>query len=782
MKKTFLLLLFLLGVTTFGAVFQQSMSLNSFNAGELSPLMNARSDFVKYKLGAKTLENMVVTSQGPVSRRPGTKYIATVRDSNDPTRIIPFEYSTTDAYIIELDDGYMRFYKTDVNGLSGQILDPNLDAYEIVSPYDSNDVFEIQFCQTSDMMRLVHGDYPPQKLTRTGDAAWEIAQIDFTTGPFLDQNKTAGETITPSDITGDDITLTATGFSTGPFNDDLEGALWQISHVIDANSTTGSFTSAPANSSTIAVENGREFYYVTHGTWTGTILCQRSYDDGASWIEFGPPSSYANDGNIQYSGIEDEDDAIYRLRMTAYTSGTCTYTLTAKGFVHNGVVRIDTYKDANTVTADVITDLGEPNATWRWAEGAWSDYRGWPQTIELHEERIFYGGNASYPQTIWSSVTAEVDDDFDDMTAGALDSDALIYVLPGYNPIRWMVSHTYLMVGTMGSVGRLGFAEKGLTPTDVDYKSQAQNGSAAIKAVKANNAILYIERGEQKVREILYSYETEGFSTSDMTILSEHVLGTGVVDMAFQNRPFPILWCVRDDGDIATFTYQRDHDVTAWSRINTGASGDFESVATMPSPNEDEVWAVVQRTVDSNDIRYVEQFQPFDWGTDQNDCYFVDCGVDDITNLSHLEGETVALFANGRPIGTFTVDSGEIDPNDPNLTEYTVGLPYTSIFETVPLVMMTQFGSTASKYAKVLDLNIDFYETLGCHVGADSSHVSDIKFSPDSFATTIDVFSGLKYAPYPRGTTQSPRLYMTESDPVPLTIRGIYPKIEVTFE
>src|SRR5512146_1375902 len=153
-------ILSILASIALGATITQSISLTSFNAGALSPLMQSRIDSAKYRAGAPTLQNMIVRSQGPVTRRPGTKYIATVKDSNDPVRLIPFEYSTSDAYILELGDGYVRFYRNGAQVTSAGT------AYEVNAPWDANDLFEIQFAQDAQTMRLVHPDYAPYKLTR----------------------------------------------------------------------------------------------------------------------------------------------------------------------------------------------------------------------------------------------------------------------------------------------------------------------------------------------------------------------------------------------------------------------------------------------------------------------------------------------------------------------------------------------------------------------------------------------------------------------------------------
>lgn len=650
-----------LAAVAIGATAKRSVSLTNFNAGELAPLMQSRVDFPKYNSGAKTLQNMIVRAQGPASRRPGTKFIAEVKDGNDYACLIPFEYSTDDAYIIEVGDLYMRFYR-DGNQVPISALDAN--AYEIVSPYDANDLFEIQYAQDAQYMRLVHPDYAPYKLTRTGHAAWTLTAVDYTNGPFLDENDDTDVTITPSAVTGD-ITLSSTGSSV--WDADHVGALWQITHIDEANSVNGGFVlnlpyAGNPPSASLFIQKDRYFDFSTHGSWDGTCKLQRSFDEEVTWEDVIVHTSNF-DGNIQYSGQETDDDAYYRVRLDDYTQYTdrsyCVYNLVARSFAIHGVVEITAVADVNDANATVVEELGGITATYRWAEGVWSDYRGWPRTVEHHEQRCLYGGSEGWPQAVWASVTASQDSDYDDFDEGeSLADDAWTYILPGMNPIQWMKSAEYLMIGTTGGVGRLGSTE---TPIDATapptYRLQAKTGAAYIDAVDAVDAILYVERGNQKVREVSYTYSSDRYIAPDMTILAEHVGREGIVDIAFADRPDPILWCVRDDGQLLSFTYAPKHEVLAWGRHVTGQDvndmtswDEFESVAVIPGSSErangddrddDEVWVIVKRTLDSNDYRFIEQFQPLDWGDDPNYCWFVDCAFAGDTNgTSELEEET----------------------------------------------------------------------------------------------------------------------------------------------
>jgi hypothetical protein len=757
----------ILGTVALGATIKIPMSLQSFNAGELSPLLNARSNFPKYHSGAKTLENMLVRSQGPVERRPGTKYIAEVKDATDTIRIIPFEYSTSDAYIIELGDEYARFYRA-----GAQIQDGG-SAYEVVTPWDSNDVFELQFVQDAEFMRLAHPDYQPYKLTRTtaSHTSFTCTAIDFSGGPFFPDNDDDTQTITASAKTGT-VTLTTTS---ALFDSDHVGALWRIRHLVDANTVSG-YVSGGASSATLEVFKGQSFDMVTGDWWGATIKIERSYDEGSTWddaTQVWTVDSHA-DGNLQYAGKESYANALYRVTVPTLTWGSCYVTLSTRSGVFGGAVEITVVSDANTATAIVEDNnkLADVTATYRWAEGMWSDYRGWPRTVEHYEQRCVYGGSDTFPQTIWASVTADEDSEYDNFDAAdANDDDAYMFILPGMNPIQWMRAQEYLMIGTTGGVGRFGMTNAATTPANLDYRMQSHTGSDYIQAVRAVDSILFVERGGQKVREVGYTFASDSYVATDMTILAEHITGTGITSIAFQYRPDPILWCVRDDGQLLSFTYNKRHEVQAWARQTT--DGTFDSVAQIPGTDEDVVYTVASRTIDSNDVSYIENFAPLNW-TDQNDAWFVDSGTTDGNDVGHLEGEEVVILADARPIGPNTVSSGAVAAT--GYTNYVMGLPYTSIYESMPLVAQ---GEAALLKTAVLHINYDFQDTLACNHGTDADNVTAIQFSEDDFATTIDAFTGVKTTTFPRGQSRDRTIYIDVNDPVPMTLRGINPQLEV---
>lgn len=753
------------------SLFAYTADLTSFNTGKVSSYMESRSDFPKYPSFCRILENMLVLSQGPVTRRPGTKYIATAKQSG--AILIPFEYSVDDTYMIEAGNYYMRFYR---NG--GQILDPcdTNNPYEITTPFDTNELQNIRFAQSNNVMYLVDGNDEPQKLTRTAHTNWTIADINVTTGPFRPLD-TSDTNILPSGITGN-ITLMA---DKSIWFSGHVGALWAINQNMTSSTLTGTLDSNESSLESVYFKGGYSF--VTSGNSGGTITLERSTNGGITWSAALTPLTNTDFDN---PSEEEVDGAIYRVTMSNYASGTPTYTLTIANQQNYGIVKITAYIDANEVNAVVLADLSDANTTKAWREGYWSDYRGWPKTVTFHQQRLCFGGSETFPQTIWFGKSNP--DDVTNFTEGTADDSSFAMALPGQNPIQWLLSQDYMFVGTSGSIGKYGKEGEAITPTTPSFTEQSKNGSENISAVFAGDSVLYTERGGRRIREFAYSLQYNKFMSDDVTVLSSDILEDGVKDVAFQFRPNPILWCVLNDGNMATLTLLRNQEIISWSTQIT--DGNFISVATLPSSTgEDEVWTIVERSVDSNIVYYVEQFQPMNWGTDVNDCWFVDCGssydsaaTDTFGGMSYLEGKTITSYADGIVCPDVVVTDGNI--TIANLSSRVIsGLSFTSKLEIMPITIDPR---DKGMNKKITSIDFDFYQTGYCEyrAGKSGTLIPCNFWNPATFTqakqplyTSEDSYYNVRF---PYGSKKKATIYIQSDKPQPLTIRAILPEFEVS--
>lgn len=146
----------------------------SFAGGELSPEMLGRVDNVKYQNGLARCRNFVVKAQGPLENRPGFKFVREVKDSTKRVRLISFTYSTSQTMVIEMGAGYFRFHTQ-----GATLLGANGKPYEVANPYTEEDLFDVHYVQSADVLTLVHPNHPPRELRRLGAQVWDFRVIHF---------------------------------------------------------------------------------------------------------------------------------------------------------------------------------------------------------------------------------------------------------------------------------------------------------------------------------------------------------------------------------------------------------------------------------------------------------------------------------------------------------------------------------------------------------------------------------------------------------------------------
>lgn len=364
---------------------------------------------------------------------------------------------------------------------------------------------------------------------------------------------------------------------------------------------------------------------------------------------------YKDQGHVQTDGEED-----YYLDTDSENSIT---------YLEEDLFDLQFVQDADTMY--IVHPSYKPQKLTRTAHNVWTldDYAptadpftsedNYPSCVAIYEQRLVFANSNDDPQKIWTTKSG----DYEDMTTGSDDDSAITYVLGSrrVNAIRWLADSDVLYVGTLGSVFKLwsGSSDDPLTPSNVSVKRVSSYGAANIMPKELGDFIYYVERNNKILREISYNYDYDKIIPSEISILSDHITGDGIVDMDYQQSPYSMLWCVRDDGEIATLTRQVEQQVIGWSRIVT--DGEFESVAVIPGDGEDdEVWVVVRRYIDGSYVRYVEYFKPTIYD-DQEDGYFVDCGLTmdtalDIEGITNANPAVVTITGHGLSDGdTITI-------------------------------------------------------------------------------------------------------------------------------
>ena len=743
-----------------------SYAFANFTAGELSPRLDGRFDLSKYRNGCSTLENLLIHPHGGATRRPGSYYVAGVKTNSAKTTLIPFEFNTEQTYIIEAGNEYFRFYKD-----NGQITSGG-SAYEIATPYATADLFELRYAQSADTMFIVHPNYAPRKLTRTAHTAWTLTEVAFEFGPFLDEN-TTDTTLTANGRDGS-ITLTASA--------DLFAAtdVGRLVKIHDGFAKITGYTNATLVAATV------------QKNLKGDAELLPTY--AASTISFkeGDPSSTGAEHNdrIVDTGKNFVDEG-FAVGMTITVSGTSS---------NNGdYLIVDLTEDTilvspsddlvNESAGSSFTIVGKLEATDEWRLGAFSETTGFPGAICFFEERLVFAGTTSQPQTVFFSEAGG----FEQFNSGADDADAMIYTLASsqVNVIRYLASGRALVIGTSGGefIASSGSTADPITPTTIQIKRQTRYGTANVDPVATGNVVLFLQRAKRKIRELVFNYDVDGYVAPDMTLLAEHVSEGGFEQLAVQQEPDNVIWAARADGQLCGLTYRREEDVVAWHRhIIGGTSAVVESVAVIPGDlNEDQVWLIVKRTVNGATVRYIEYLTPIDFGTNTSDAFYVDSGLTysgspatTISGLNHLEGETVTILADGAAHADKTVSSGAVTL-DRSASKVHVGLGYTSTLRTMRIEGGSVDGVSQGKVKRIHDVTVRLYQTVGAKVGASASATDVIPFrsSADPMDQALGLYTGDKTIEFDNGYDTDGFVTVVQDQPLPLTLLGIYARLEV---
>jgi len=664
---------------------------NNFNAGEWSPLTYGRADLQKYKNALATCLNYIPTAQGGLTRRPGTKYIAEVKDSSAKVHLQPFEFSITQAYVLEFGNQYVRFY---TNG--GQLLSGG-SPYEVATPYTTADLDNLSFVQSADVLYIAHPNYAPRTLSRNGATSWTLATLTFSDGPYMIMNTTA-------------TTLTSSVAGPG-------------SATVTASSTTG-------------INGGVGF----KTTDVGRVIRLKS---GTNW----------GWGTI-----------------TARTSAT-------------------------VVTVNWTTAVGT-TASNLWRLGVWTSDNGYPSSIVFHQDRLWFGGVAQFPNRLDASVTGDYTNFAGtDATGTVSDSSALSFNLASakMNTINWMVSDEWgLLVGTASNewVVAANTIQVALTPTNVNAKPVTSYGSNSVKPVRMGKSTLFLQRTGRKLREMSYQFVVNTFQAPDISMLSEHLTQSGVAALAVQLAPQPVLWMARRDGALVSMSYDKDQEITGWAQHSLGGYSDsantlepqIESIAVIPSPDvsRDDLWITVKRYINGAVFRSVELMTKY-WenGDSVQDAFFVDCGAiydgaatTTITGLTWLKGQTVSVLANGAVHPDCVVNSSGVITLSRSSTHAMVGLKYQSVGKTLRIEAGGGDGSAQGKLKRIHRVIFRMFQTVGMDVQASGQpgYPEPFRSSADLMDNPVNLYTGDKRWSWGGTYDLEGQVSWSQDDPLPNNI------------
>lgn len=439
-----------------------------------------------------------------------------------------------------------------------------------------------------------------------------------------------------------------------------------------------------------------------------------------------------------------------------------------------GYVEITSVEDSTHAHAVIKSTLGAAGATVAHMEGAWSDYRGYPGVINFSESRMILCGNDEWPQGIWGSKSGN----YENMTPGVLDADAFSYKLAAtQNYIRWMETTKGILIGTLGGEYRMkGGSDDPITPTNININSETDNGSAEIAPTRVKNTTLFVQKAGRKIIELVYSWESEGFKDTDLTILAEHLTIAGIKKLVYQQEPNAMIWAIDGEGNLIGITYNRKEDVIGFHHHPT--DGIIEDISVIPSSvfMEDELWAIINRTIGGVEKRFIERMD-IELNTD---CALTYVGplVLTVSGLDHLIGETVDIVGDGAVYPEQVVDIfGEVSLVDgpaAGVSEIEVGLHYDSEIEILrPEIPVS--GTSQGIPKSWIEVFVRLYESIGVNIAGEQL---SFRTSDDLTGEGLPGFTGDKKV-NKLGWDADGRFKIRQEQPLPITILSVFGTVDL---
>ena len=732
-----------------------TLALTSFVSGEFSPKMDGRTDFDKYSSGAKTLENFLVHPQGAATRRVGAQFIAEVKSSAAKTRLIPFEFSTTQTYVLEFGNTYIRFFKD-----KGQILDSG-SPYEISSPYLTAELFEIKFAQSADVMYITHPNHETMKLSRTGHTSWTLTQVAFTDGPYLATNSTT-TTLQPASAsvaTGVNITASAiTGINGGTGFQTTD-----VGRIISFNSGKAKITAR--TNTTVVVATITTAFTNTNAT--------AAFNLGAFSDTTGHPSSVSFfEQRLVFAGTLSEPQTLFFSAAGDYenmTTGTNAGDAMVYTIASNQVNAIRYMKAVRTLV--VGTTGGEFTVS---ADG--TDASITPTNITIKRQSSFGSANV------------------DAIPAG----NAILFLQKAKRKIREL---QYNFDSDGYQAPDLTILNDSATNSGINEMVYQQEPGSIIWCVRDDGvlAALTYQRSENVIawsRHIFGGVFGTGNAVCESAatvsgILTEDELWV-IVKRTINGATKRYVECFSDfdfdETNPEDFKFLDSH-LTYAGAVNTLGSSLTNSATTV---------AVADGSVftSSGHIKIANEIIAYS-GKSTNNLTGCTRGsintaaaaaasgavvkqvTDDLSGLTHLQGQVVSILADGSVHANKTVSSGAI-ALDRYVNKAVVGLSYDSILQTMRIEAGAAEGTSQGKTKRISKVVLRLFETVGVKVGPTLDNLETVPFRTTSsnLSAPVDtLLAGDKEIEFRDDYNSDGFIIIKQDQPLPCSVLAIYPTL-----
>lgn len=464
-----------------------------------------------------------------------------------------------------------------------------------------------------------------------------------------------------------------------------------------------------------------------------------------------------------------DDGAFNTITWTAASGATryYVYKLSNGLYGYIGQTQGTSFKDEN-IAADVSVTPPEINDPFLGAGN-------YPAAVSYFEQRRCFGGTLNAPQTLW--MTRSGTESNLNYSIPTRDDDSIQFRVAAReaNTIRHIVPLQELVLLTSSAEWRVTSVNTdAITPTSLSVKPQSYIGANNVQPVIVNNNLIFAAARGGHVRELGYSVQSGGYMTGDLSVRAPHLFDNlDIQDMAFAKAPQQIIWMVSSNGKLLGLTYVPEHNVGSWHQHDT--EGFFESCTVVSEGSEDVLYVVVKRTIGGATKRYVERMASRQFVA-AADAFFVDSGltysgtpVTTLSGLSHLEGKTVNILADGAVHPQRVVTGGAITL-DVEASKVHVGLPITADLQSLPLAFEAE-GYGQGRVKNVNQVWLRVYRSSGIFVGPNPNELVEAKQrttepygSPPALKSEeIQVMVTPTWA-------DSGSVYVRQSDPLPLTI------------
>jgi hypothetical protein len=448
-------------------------------------------------------------------------------------------------------------------------------------------------------------------------------------------------------------------------------------------------------------------------------------------------------------------------------------------FGNEGIMRITGYADPNLVQGFTINDFKNTNVIQGslsvLTEPAWSASLGYPKTGTFYQDRLCLAASKALPEGVWMSKTNQYSN-FDDSENFADSSIGIFVNTNNSNVIEDILGgHTFDIFTSSSVVTSPLIDDSPVTPLNISFNQQSRNGISKIRAKMFDNGVIYVDRGGKIIWSMRYDVQRNGYVFKGISIISQFLIKNPVDIGTFRNPDIDqgnYLIIINADGTLAILQSIDEQNVQGWTSSDT--DGQFRHLDN----SEDQVYFIVEREINSVTKFYLEKLS-FNEKTDSASVQTLGTPSNVITGLSHLEGKTVKVLADGFNLKDQVVSSGQITV-EKTVTNVEVGLNYIPKIIPMPLSINTQLGNNFYFNKRIKTLWLDYYESLGIFI--DDFEIPTLKMNSPGFGVLTPPRTEVYEHTLMKGWDPYVEIEITQQEPLPMLIKGLGFLVEINEE